>query len=240
MATFILIPGAGGVAWYWHRVTSLLEAAGHEVVAVDLPGDDATAGITSYVELVVQAAAGRKGFILVAQSLGGFIAPLVCERVPVGRLVFVNAMIPNPGERAGDWWENTGAASARAEAARRNGYSEDFDLHTYFLHDVPDKVVAASAAHVREQADTIFSERCRFNVWPNIPIHVIVGADDRFFPLAFQQRIAKERLGAKVKVDALPGGHLLALSRPRELADQLMAYLSDDNAPPSSTGNKAP
>ena len=34
MATFVLIPGAGGVAWYWHRVVPLLEDAKHEAIAV--------------------------------------------------------------------------------------------------------------------------------------------------------------------------------------------------------------
>jgi Acetyltransferase (GNAT) domain len=46
--------------------------------------------------------------ILVAQSLGGFTAPLVCARARVRMLVFVNAMIPLPGESAGEWWANTG------------------------------------------------------------------------------------------------------------------------------------
>src|SRR6059058_1925100 len=39
MSTFTLIPGAGGVAWYWHRVVARLSACGHEAIAVDLPGD---------------------------------------------------------------------------------------------------------------------------------------------------------------------------------------------------------
>jgi hypothetical protein len=39
VTTFVLIPGAGGTAWYWHRVVPLLRAAGHEATAVDLlPG----------------------------------------------------------------------------------------------------------------------------------------------------------------------------------------------------------
>ncbi len=33
---FVLIPGAGGAAWYWHRVVPLLQEAGHEAIAVDL------------------------------------------------------------------------------------------------------------------------------------------------------------------------------------------------------------
>jgi pimeloyl-ACP methyl ester carboxylesterase len=49
---------------------------------------------------------------------------------------------------------------------------------------------------------------------------VIASADDRFFPLEFQQRIARERLGKETHV--VPGGHLLALARPDELAEQLL------------------
>ena len=31
MATYVLIPGAGGDAWYWHLVGPLLEAAGIDI-----------------------------------------------------------------------------------------------------------------------------------------------------------------------------------------------------------------
>jgi len=48
---------------------------------------------------------------------------------------------------------------------------------------------------------------------------VLAGRDDRLFPLAFQRRIARDRLGRPVTV--LDGGHLLALSRPAALVDQL-------------------
>jgi hypothetical protein len=36
-AAFVLIPGAGGMAWVWHRLVPLLERAGHAANAVDLP-----------------------------------------------------------------------------------------------------------------------------------------------------------------------------------------------------------
>ncbi len=39
MATFVLIPGAGGDAWYWHLVVPELEAQGHHVVAVASPAN---------------------------------------------------------------------------------------------------------------------------------------------------------------------------------------------------------
>ena len=50
MAHYILIPGAGGTAWLWHRVIPLLEAKGHHATAVDLPGDDERAGLPVYTE----------------------------------------------------------------------------------------------------------------------------------------------------------------------------------------------
>ena len=56
-----------------------------------------------------------------------------------------------------------------------------------------------------------------------MPTRVIAGRDDRFFPLEFQQEVARERLGTGV--DEVPGGHLAALSRPAELTDQLTRYL---------------
>jgi pimeloyl-ACP methyl ester carboxylesterase len=142
MVTFVLIPGAGGIAWYWHRVVPLLEDARHDVIAVDLPGDDSRAGLSAYADRVIAARGTHKDVVLVAQSLGGFTAPLVCEGVRARMLVFVNAMIPLPGETAGDWWDDTKSESARVAAARRAGYSTTFDLSTYFLHDIPAEIVA--------------------------------------------------------------------------------------------------
>jgi pimeloyl-ACP methyl ester carboxylesterase len=222
MATFVLVPGAGGVAWYWHRVVPLLEEAKHDAIAVDLPGDDEQAGLSAYSDRVVEAI-GTRLVVLVAQSLGGFTAPLVCAQVRVRMLVFVNAMIPVPGETAGEWWDNTGSTAARIAAARRRGYSTNFDLATYFLHDVPPEIVKQGEAQQRSEADIVFGEPCRFEAWPKVPIHVIAGRDDRFFPIDFQRRLARERL--HVTVDELAGGHLLALSNPRGLVDQLLGYL---------------
>jgi pimeloyl-ACP methyl ester carboxylesterase len=218
-APFVLIPGAGGRAWYWHRVVPLLEKAGHEAIAIDLPGDDARMGLQDYAKIVIRAIGARSNVILVAHSLGGFTAPLVCERIRVRGLILVNAMIPRPGETVGAWWENTGSADARTAAAEHGGYATTFDVPTYFLHDVPEAVLR-SGPHPRDQAESMFQEPCRFERWPEIPIHVIGSAGDRFFPLEFQKRIARQRLGKEVRV--VPGGHLVALARPLELAEELV------------------
>ena len=222
MSVFVLIPGAGGVAWYWHRVVPELEARGHEAVAVDLPGPDESAGLPEYADAVMAAIGGRRDVVVVAQSMGGFTAPVACARTPVSLLILVNAMIPRPGETPGDWWGNTGSEPARVAAAQSGGYPAEFDLAAYFLHDVPAEVAAAGEAHDYREAAIAFGQPCAIDQWPDVPTRVVAGRDDRLFPLEFQRRVARERLGTDV--DVVPGGHLVALSRPAELTERLTQY----------------
>lgn len=223
MSVFVLIPGAGGAAWYWHRVVPELQARGHEAVAVALPGADESAGLPEYADAVVAAVGGRHDVVVVAQSMGGFTAPVACARAPVRLLILVNAMIPAPGETLGDWWGDTGWEPARVAAAQAGGYPAEFDLATYFLHDVPADVVGAGEAHNYPEADIAFSQPCAIERWPDVSTRVLAGRDDRFFPLEFQRQVSRDRLGTDV--DVVPGGHLVALSHPTELTDQLIHYL---------------
>ena len=208
------------MAWYWHRAAPLIRAAGHEPIAVDLPGDDSQAGLAAYADIVIRAFAERNDVILVAQSLAGFTVPLVCARASVRMVVFVNAMIPKPGETAGAWWGATGAVAAREQAAARRGYATKFDVGTYFLHDVSQEVLRAGP-EPREEAETVFGDPCHFERWPDIPIHVLAGKDDRLFPIEFQRRVARERLGRETQ--EISGGHLVALSNAEGLTERLVA-----------------
>lgn len=226
MATYVLIPGAGGAAFYWHRVEPLLRERGHDVVAVDLPAGDDAAGLGEYADAVVEAIGGRTGgLVLVAQSMGGLTAPLVAARVPVDLLVLLNAMVPRPGESGGEWWENTGQAAAAAELAAREGRPADFDLERDFFHDVPaDVKEAVFARGEAPQSGTPFEKPWPLDAWPDVPTRFLQGRDDRLFPVEFQRRQARERLG--IEIDVMPGGHLVALSRPAELVARLESYLA--------------
>ncbi len=226
MTSAVLIPGAGGLGWYWHLVQRTLGDRGVDAVAVDLAAGGRT-GLPTYAEAVVEAIAGRPDVVLVAQSMGAFTVPLVFQRVPVRGVVFVNAMIPRPGETPGEWWENVGSEQARSAMAVREGYSPEFDLDTYFLHDVPEDVAAELGARAASQLDERFGDVCAFDAWPPIPIHVVAGRDDRFFPLELQQRVARDRLGVEPVV--VPGGHLAALSHPEQLSAAIAECL--DPAP---------
>jgi pimeloyl-ACP methyl ester carboxylesterase len=112
MSTYVLIHGGGDVGWSWHLVAAELRNRGHEVVAPDLPGDDASATFADYPAAVVEAVGDRTDLVVVGHSFGGFTAPLVADRLAAGLPVLVAGMIPAPGESPGDWGENTGCGEA--------------------------------------------------------------------------------------------------------------------------------
>jgi len=215
---FVLIPGAGGRAWYWHLIAPRLIERGHAVSAVELPADDDTKGLPDYAKAVMDAVGAARDVVIVAASLGTFTAPLVMDALGAIAVMLVNPMIPLPGETPGGWWANTGAADARRANAARLGYPEEFNPGTYMFHDVPPEVLA-TVTPKGEQSQRPFHDPCTFTSWPRL-VTVITGRDDRFFPAEFQQRLAQERLGVEPVV--VPGGHLVALSKPDELTAAIL------------------
>ncbi|KNX38979.1 alpha/beta fold hydrolase [Luteipulveratus halotolerans] len=224
MTTFLLIPGADGTTWLWHLLVPALDRRGHSAVAVALPPEP-TADLGAYADAAVAACEDRDEVVVVAQSLGAFTGPLVCDRVDARALVLLNPMIPSPGETAGDWWQATGHDEARTAHAVAHGRPPEFDVRRDFFHDVPDHITEAAFSSERHDADleTIWNQPWPLDRWPDLPTHVLQGVDDRFFPLELQRRLARERLGMH-EIDTMPGGHALALSQPEELADRLVGY----------------
>jgi hypothetical protein len=133
-------------------------------------------------------------------------------------------MIPAPGETAGQWWENTCHPAAIADLIDRHGPMSAWGaeaLAEVFLHDVDPEVARETERFNGAPGAGMFSEPWPLADWPEVQTRVLAPRDDRLFPLAFQTRIARERLG--LGVDQMPGGHLPMLSRPGELAKQLVA-----------------
>jgi pimeloyl-ACP methyl ester carboxylesterase len=211
-----LIHGAGDVASSWDLVAAELRERGHDVVAVDLPSDDESAGWSDYADTVLDAIGDRADLVVVAHSLGGFVAPLVCARVPVELLVLVAGMIPSPGETGAEWWANTGHAQAR----REQGEDDDSEI-AVFLHDVPPELAADALAKARDQAATPMLEPWPLDAWPDVPTRYLLCLDDRMFPAEWTRRLVRERLG--ITPDEMGGGHCPFLSRPKELADRLVS-----------------
>ncbi|MBE1492581.1 alpha/beta fold hydrolase [Plantactinospora soyae] len=218
---FVLIPGAAADSWCWHLLAAELRARGHDVVPVDLPCDDESAGLSEYADAVIAAIGDRTDLAVVAHSFGGFTAPIVCDRVPVDLLVLLAGQIPTPGEKPEDWWTSTGYLEARREQDARDGRAED-DLASLFTNDLPPDLAAEAFRHGRQQAGRPFGEPWPLAAWPEVHTRVLLHRDDRFLPVGFARRLARERLG--IEPDEMPGDHLGMLGHPTELADRLEAY----------------
>jgi len=211
MATFVLIPGAGCDPWCWTFVVAELVRRGHDAIPVDLPCDDDSAGFEDYAAKAIATAGGRSDLVVAAHSLGGYTGALVAERLPLRLLVLLTAMIPSPGEPAGDWWTNTGYPAT------------EWDVHRLFYNDVPPDLAAECESHGREQSGTPMNARWPLRSWPDTPTRFLLCRDDRFFPAAFMRQVVRDRLG--IVPDEMPGGHMVMLSRPLELADRLIGFL---------------
>jgi pimeloyl-ACP methyl ester carboxylesterase len=212
MGTYVLIHGGGGSSWDWHLLEPELRALGHDVVAPDLPIEDEKAGFAEHVDAVTKAIGGREELVIVGHSYGSFTAVLVAAELSARLLVLLTPMIPKPGESPGDWWGNTGFESPA-------GLSEE----EQFYNGVPAELVAEAPSHGRDQESAEWGQPWPLEGWPDIPTKVLIAREDRFFPPEFQRRVVLDRLG--VAPDEIEGGHAVALSRPRALAERLDSYL---------------
>jgi pimeloyl-ACP methyl ester carboxylesterase len=225
LETYALIPGGGGDPWEWHRLVPELASRGQDAIAIRLPAHDDAAGWSEYAGAVVDAIRDRAAVILVASSMGCFTAPIVCTRRRVDLLVLLNAMIPIPGETFSAWGSNTGSGPARRDYHASLGLSpvEGDDDAVIYYHDLPPELRAEAQARTwQDQSMTPLDEPWPLASWPDVPTRVLAGRHDRMFPLDFQRRIARERLG--IEVDVIDGGHMVAMSNPAELANRLEAY----------------
>ena len=96
MATYVLVHGAWHGAWAWDEVTPLLEAEGHTVDALDLPGhgDDRSPVSEMTLEgnvnrILERIDAAGEPVVLLGHSMGGMSVTQAAEHVPerISRLV---------------------------------------------------------------------------------------------------------------------------------------------------------
>jgi pimeloyl-ACP methyl ester carboxylesterase len=107
MGRFVLVHGGWGESRVWEKVVPLLERAGHEVEAPDLPGhgDDRTpipeVSLQGYADRVCEVLDSRpEPAVLVGHSLGGAAISQAAEQCPekVETLVYLSAFLLRDGE----------------------------------------------------------------------------------------------------------------------------------------------
>jgi pimeloyl-ACP methyl ester carboxylesterase len=214
MAVFALIHGGGDVGWYWHLVERELRARGHQTCAPDLPIDDDDATLGDHAEVVLDAIAALPGtdeLIVVGQSFGGYVAPIVADSAGANRLILVAGMIPQPGESADEMWEATGWRMPRGSG-----------ILELFYADVDPGLAAEAMSKGRPPSDSTGAEPWPLAAWPDVPTHFILCRNDRFFPVEWLRPVVRARLG--IEPDEIDSGHTPALSHPTELVELMESY----------------
>jgi pimeloyl-ACP methyl ester carboxylesterase len=231
MTTFALVHGAWHRASCWDPTAQMLRAAGHEVVAVDLPCENPEAGLVDGAAVIVDALSERPGedVVLVGHSLGGITIPLVAAARPVRELVFLCAFVPQPGVALSDdlsggapWFPAGWPSLAARQVGHDDGSSSwpaDAAIDAFY-HDCPPDLAAWAASQLRRQQWTVANEVCPLAAWPEVPARAIVCRDDRVLDAEVCAQVAAERAGASVV--RLGGGHSPMLAQPDALVDALL------------------
>lgn len=223
MGHFVLVHGSGQNAASWDRVVPLLLAAGHTAAVPELP-KGLPARAPTELAAVIAAACDAEPAIVVAHSLSGALLPWVAAQRPCRSLVFVAAVVPEPGRSVRQQFAATPAMfdpewiasgprwfdpAARDELARR-----------FLFHDCD----PATTAWAMTTLATIESSLVVTTPSPTLPgrtdVAVLVASRDRTLSPAWIARQAAAVLG--VEPVAIDAGHCPHMSRPDAVAAFLL------------------
>ncbi|AIY39476.1 putative signal peptide protein [Collimonas arenae] len=221
--TVVLVHGAFADGSSWGRVIPLLQAKGVKVIAVQNPlsslADDVTAA-----QRVIDAQTGK--VVLVGHSWGGAVITQAGVSDKIKALVYVAAFAPSEGEALGtvgkDYPLPPGIPTLKPDAG---GYVtlSDESYATNFAQDLPATTAKAMAATQGLFPAKAFGEPITFAAWKNKPNYYIVASNDRMIDPGLERDFAK-KMHAITTV--LPTSHVPMLSRPKQVADVIMAAVN--------------
>ena len=230
MARFLLIHGAWHGKWCWERLTAPLAAAGHRVLAPDLPGhgDDETPGwrvsLRRYVEAVHEAARlGPDPVIAVGHSMGGLVMTQAVHDAPelFAARVYVAGFVPQAGESL----RSLGRADPASEvhsATQLRGLHLDFrpdHARAVFYEDCTEDDVEWAIARLRPNPLLPLLQGARLERPIDGPVAYVECTEDRAVTLD-HQRCMRDRL-RDPHVVTMEASHSPFLSAPKELARHL-------------------
>jgi pimeloyl-ACP methyl ester carboxylesterase len=235
-ATFILIHGAWHGGWCFDPLRPLLTAAGHEVIAPDLPGmggDEATlAAITlegwgAFVADLCRAASGP--VILCGHSRGGLVISAAAEQAPdaISALVYICAMLLPDGMSRASFKEQAEPNPEFDAIIRHLPHGQGMDVDREgapFVFAQLSPFEAAQAAAARLVSEPMSARTAQLSLsdarYGSVPRHYIECLHDLTIPIADQQ--AMQKLLPCESVTALEADHSPFLSTPQALADALL------------------
>jgi pimeloyl-ACP methyl ester carboxylesterase len=146
---FVLVHGAWHGGWCWRKLTPLLQGAGHEVHTPTLTGlgdrahlGRASTGPAEHVQdlLALLEMEDLRDVTLVGHSYAGFVIGTVAERARarIRQLVYLDAFVPEAGQRLIDQLLPPQARPAIAAAGEARGYVAPIPLQTLGVTDAAD------------------------------------------------------------------------------------------------------
>lgn len=220
--TFGLVHGAFGSPAELAPVVPYLEARGHRVVNVDLPCERAESTLEDYAAAVIRAMEGTgRPRVLVAHSAGGATIPLVAARLPADRLIFVAAIVPEPGQSIYDAvGPDVQAAIGSVTLDHGDGTrSFDFDLLASLAPpEERDAYLEFLRATQRSQGWLALTQPWPGAALPEIPRAYVLCTEDQLIPPERQRAFAATLGVSPIEIASV---HAAFSFRPRELADIL-------------------
>ena len=233
MSHVVLVHGAWGGAWIWRHVLPALRAAGHEVHAVTLTGDGERAhlrhpGITlrTHIADVVGLVDAEElaDIALVGHSYGGQVITGAADALAghVKQLVYVDAMVPLPGEGWGSNHAPEIVAARQAAAAAHDNALPPPDPADFGLAGAErDWLLRRQVPHpFGPYREAMPFDADRWRAWPRAFIDCTTPA----YPTIAGSRQRVREQGDWTIVE-LPTGHCPMVSMPAEFTLVLLGLL---------------
>ncbi len=209
----VLVHGAFADGSSWSPVIQILQRKGYHVAAVQNPltslADDVAA-----TRRVLERQKGN--VILVGHSWGGVVVTEAGQAGNVKGLVYLSAMVPDPGESAAGMLRRLGAPM-EGMAADNEGlvWLDPVAYRQTMAGDVPQWQARLLAATQQPIAIRAFSDKVAVAAWQTRPSWYLVTEDDKALPPAVQRSLARH-IGATTV--ALKSSHMSLLSHPEAVA----------------------
>lgn len=190
----------------------------------ELPSEDTDAGLEEYADTIDSAIGDADDVVLVPHSLGGLVGPAVAARRPLRALVYLAALVPEPGVSFGEQL----SASQEQILLFEGGREVDAEGRSHWPD--PDATVRIMYSDLSPEDGRWAAERLRPQAQKSqtqpspappagLRLGSIIGANDRLVSPPWSRRVARERLG--VEPVELPSGHFPMITHPELLADAL-------------------
>ncbi len=216
MGVFCLVHGSTQSPSGWDLLVAELKARGHDCVCADLPTDEPEASATRYARVISSTLVGATKATVVAHSVSGLFLPLVPDYARVGRLVYLGAVIPEPGESFLAQYQRA-PEMYRPDFVGKDPTKDAALAHHYLFHDCPADVVPWAISTLRLMfAKQALIEQSPLKTWPSVPTSYISCTEDRTLNPEWWENAARTRL--RTEPIQIKAGHAPHISRPGELA----------------------